>query len=285
MIGIFDSGIGGLTVLKEIKRALRGYDLVYFGDTARLPYGNKSAELIRQYALEDAEFLLEQGAQIIVVACNSASAVALDFLQEKIDVPVFGVIKPAVKEALQTTSNGRIGVIGTRATVNSKVYEREIMAQLAGSQEEAVDDLKIPAFMRKGKKGESGSRKIEVFSQAAPLLVPLIEEGYAKKGETKRILKRYLLPLKMKQVDTLILGCTHYPIIKDIIQDKFRRAKLIDPAVGVAKELRQFLQENLELDRSLSKRGQEKFFVSDLTEHTEDIARLFLGRKVELNKI
>ncbi len=272
-------------MLKEVKRALPGYDLVYFGDTARLPYGNKSAELIRQYALEDAEFLLEQGAQIIVVACNSASAVALDFLQEKINVPIFGVIKPAVKEALQATKNGRIGVIGTRATVNSKVYEREIMSQLSESKEEAVDDLKIPAFMRQGKKAAGGSRKIEVFSQAAPLLVPLIEEGYAKKGETKRILKRYLLPLKMKQVDTLILGCTHYPLIKDIIQDKFRRAKLIDPALGVAQELKKFLQQNPELDRSLSKRGQEKFFVSDLTEHTEDIARLFLGRKVKLNKI
>jgi len=284
MIGIFDSGIGGLTVLKAIKRALPGCDLVYFGDTARLPYGNKSAELIKRYALENTEFLLKQGAQIIVVACNSASAVALDFLQEKINVPVFGVIRPAVKEALQATKNGRIGVIGTRATVNSKVYEREIMAKLLDSQEEGRDDLKIPAFMRKGKKAEGG-KKIKVFSQAAPLLVPLIEEGYAKKGETKRVLKRYLLPLKMKQIDTLILGCTHYPIIKDIIQDKLRRAKLIDPAVGVAQELRQFLQKNPELDGSLQKTSKEKFFVSDLTEHTEDIARLFLGRKVELNKI
>ncbi|MEA1901260.1 MAG: glutamate racemase, partial [Thermodesulfobacteriota bacterium] len=183
MIGIFDSGIGGLTVVKAIMENLFGYDIIYFGDTARTPYGTKSSETVKKYALENTEFLLSKGAKIIVIACNTASSVATESVAENFDIPIFEVITPAVELSINTSHKPCIGIIGTRATVKSGIYEKKI------------------------KKMNPHAR---VYSKACPLLVPLVEEGWLNKPETKMIVKKYLHPLKVRQIDTLILGCTHY---------------------------------------------------------------------------
>ena len=192
MIGIFDSGIGGLTVVKEIFKQLPQYQITYFGDTARTPYGNKSKELITKYAFEDTDFLLKKGAKLIVVACNTASAVASEELKNRYkDIPIFEVITPAVDKAIKVTQNKRIGVIGTKATVQSRIYEKQI---------------------------NKLNKDIKVLPKACPLFVPLAEEGWIKKPETKMIAKKYLHSLKIQQIDALILGCTHYPLLKELIQ-------------------------------------------------------------------
>jgi len=286
MIGVFDSGIGGLTVVKEIRNMLPEYDVVYFGDTARVPYGNKSPELIKKYALEDARFLLDKGAKLIVIACNSASAVAREYLREQLDVPVLGVIGPAVHAAKAATINGRIGVIGTRATVNSGIYQlvlknlEQTVPQSTGSS-----DRSVPAFMRKGKRIQTSTPVMSIVAQAAPLLVPLVEEGYIHKPETKQLVRRYLQPLKQQQIDTLILGCTHYPILKEVIRAKAPKIKLIDPAQTLAAELELFIKDRRELDRSLSKRHELRLYVSDLTLQVNEIANLWLGKHVNVEEV
>jgi glutamate racemase len=286
MIGIFDSGVGGLTVVKEVKKKLPGYDLIYFGDTARVPYGNKSAELIKQYALEDAQFLLSRGAKLIIVACNTASAVALDYLRANISVPVFGVIQPALQAALEMTQNNRVGVIGTRATVNSGAFQKCLLALQGPDNSIDNRDVQKPAFMRKRSvKNHSLIKKTKLFFQAAPLLVPLIEENYLDRPETARILKHYLQPLKAEQIDTLILGCTHYPIIQSLIEKKLKQVKVINSAERVSQELKDFLGHNQSIDRSLAKRREARFFVSDLTPHLTDIAKQFLGQRINLEVV
>jgi glutamate racemase len=260
MIGIFDSGIGGLTVVREVLKQLPQYRLVYFGDTARTPYGPKSPRTITEYALEDTEFLLKQGAQIIVVACNSVSAVATDVLKKRFRVPIFEVIAPAVRTTLALTRSRRVGIIGTRATIGSGVYERSL---------KALDP------------------DIQVFSYACPLLVPLVEEGWLKRPETKQIVRKYLYPLKRQQIDTLVLGCTHYPLLKGIIQTKIgRRVRVIDSSQEAAGWVKNFLDENPVLAGRLSpaagEGGGHRFFVSDLTPNSEVIAREFLGRPITL---
>ncbi|WP_297058281.1 glutamate racemase [Thermosulfurimonas sp.] len=260
MIGVFDSGIGGLTVLRELVRRLPGYRFVYFGDTARTPYGTKSPETIIRYAIEDTEFLLRRGARIIVVACHSASSVATEALKERFPgVPIFEVVTPSVKKALQVTRRKVIGVIGTRATIQSGIYERLLRER---------------------------DPEVRVYGNACPLLVPLVEEGWLKKPETRRIVKKCLLPLRMKGIDTLILGCTHYPVLRKIIQEKAgRRITLVDPAEEVAEEVRAFLSRKEGSPAvDLEKDGEPLIFVSDLTPAFEDIARIFLGRRVKLLK-
>lgn len=259
MLGIFDSGLGGLTIVKEVIKALPAYQLLYFGDTARTPYGTKGRKTIIKYALEDADFLIKQGARIIVVACNSASAVALDDLRTKYQLPIFEVITPAVQQAVKATKNKRIGIIGTRATANSQIY-----AQLIRQIDPAI----------------------KVFSQACPLLVPLVEEGWLNKSETKTIIKKYLAELKRQSIDTLILGCTHYPLLKGLIQPRIgQRVELVDPAEQVAAELKQYLTAHPELADSLAKNQASRFFVSDLTPHFQDVAQKWLGRVVKLELI
>ncbi|MFZ5572039.1 MAG: glutamate racemase [Thermodesulfobacteriota bacterium] len=259
MIGIFDSGIGGLTVVKAIMEQLPEYDLVYFGDTARTPYGSKSGDTVAGYAVENTDFLLGQGARIIVVACNSASSVAMDRLHGSYDGPIFEVITPAVETAVAASSTRRIGVIGTRATVNSGIYPREIQKAAPGAA---------------------------VFSAACPLLVPLVEEGWLKKPETRMIVKKYLLPLKVRQIDTLILGCTHYPLLKPIIQTKIgKRVKIIDSSIAVAAKVRQFMATHPEIAAGMKKNGASRFFVSDVTSQFEKIARLLLKRDINLTHV
>ncbi|MBF0099678.1 MAG: glutamate racemase [Desulfobacterales bacterium] len=259
MIGIFDSGMGGLTTVRAIIERLPGYDLVYFGDNARTPYGNKSRETIIHYALQNTEFLLSQGAKIIIVACNTASSVATDSIQQTYHVPLFEVISPAVDCALQTSKHLQIGVIGTKATISSNIYPFKIKA-------------KCP--------------EARVFSQACPLLVPLVEEGWLNKPETRMIVKKYLIPLKTRQIDTLILGCTHYPLLKKSIQAKIgKRTTIIDSSIAVADSVADYLQSNPEIDSQLSKQGQTTFYVSDVTEHFQKTAETILKRRVHLNYV
>jgi glutamate racemase len=259
MIGIFDSGIGGLTVVREILDKLPQYRIIYFGDTARTPYGTKSQKTIIEYSMEDTAFLLAQGAKVIVVACNSASSVAFETLRQRFSVPLFEVIKPAVQKALGLTRKQRVGVIGTRATIGSGIYERLL---------------------------KEARPEMEVFSQACPLLVPLVEEGWLKRPETKRIVRKYLFSLKMKQIDTLVLGCTHYPLLKPLIEPKMgKRVKVIDSSQEVALWVKDYLEKHPEVAGTLtSTDGQEghRFFVSDLTPNFEQIARQFLGRPIKL---
>ncbi|MFH7319837.1 glutamate racemase [Desulfurivibrio sp. D14AmB] len=258
MIGIFDSGVGGMTVARAIEQALPDYRLVYFGDLARTPYGSKSPDTISRYSCQNVDFLLARGARLIVVACNSAASVAAERLRATYDLPIFEVIGPAVEQAVRSSAGGRVGVIGTRATIRSGVYERLIR--------ERRDDF-------------------QVFSAPCPLLVPLVEEGWLDKRETKMILRRYLAPLKQQQVDTLVLGCTHYPLLKELIQRRIGdRVKVIDSSRALAADLRDFLTTNPEVAQTLSHRGEGEnlYYVSDVTEAAAQIARRIFGRNMEL---
>lgn len=256
MIGIFDSGIGGLTVVKEVFKQLPPYQIIYFGDTARTPYGNKSKELITHYAFEDTNFLLSKGANLIIVACNTVSAVASDELKKKYkDIPIFEVITPAVDKAVKVTQNKRIGVIGTRATINSRIYEDKIKAIKNGFQ---------------------------IFGKACPLFVPLVEEGWAERPETKIIAKKYLFSLKSRQIDTLILGCTHYPLLRNLIHVKMgKRVNLVDPAEETVLNVKKFLAENPATEKNLARNNHHEFYFSDITQNLKNIAASWLGQSIE----
>jgi len=259
MIGIFDSGIGGLTVVRAIMDELPGYDIIYFGDTARTPYGNKSSSTVIEYSLQNTEFLINQGAKMIVMACNTASSVAYDALKEKFNLPIHEVITPAVNCALDVTKKSIIGVIGTRATISSGIYEKKI--------KEKNPDAKI-------------------YSAPCPLLVPLVEEGWLKKPETRMIVKKYLHPLKTKQIDTLILGCTHYPVLKSIIQHKAgKRVRIIDSSIAIAQQIKTFLTSSPETDRELSKNANSTFFVSDITPQFEKTAKSVIRQHITLKHV
>lgn len=259
MIGIFDSGLGGLTVARAVMDALPGYDIVYFGDTARTPYGAKSATTVEKYALEDTDLLLDRGAHIIVIACNSASSVATESIKEQFHVPVFEVITPAVESAMAISKTGAIGVIGTRATIASGIYEKKIHERRSGAR---------------------------VYSIACPLLVPLVEEGWIKKPETAMIIKKYLHPLKTKPIDALILGCTHYPILKKTIQQKIgKNVKAIDSATAVAQAVKQHIDTHPDMAAMLSTRGRTRFLVSDVTDQFKKTAQLILRQNILLEHI
>ncbi|MFH1111827.1 MAG: glutamate racemase [Patescibacteria group bacterium] len=256
MIGAFDSGIGGLTVVKAIWKLLPQAPLIYFGDTARTPYGDKSAEVVSQFGVQDAEFLVNKGATILVVACNTVSAVGIGAIKQRFpDLTIFEVISPAVEKVRGLSKSKRVGIIGTRALVNSNIYKNLL----------------------------SGNG-FQVFQQAAPLLVPLVEENWLDKPETKRIIKGYLRALKHQQVDTLVLACTHYPLLKKIIASRVgKKVKIVDPADEVAVKLKEYLvtsgnQEYLGSTPS-------HFYVSDLTPHFQEIAQKWLGKKINLEKI
>ncbi len=257
MIGIFDSGIGGMTVARAIEHILPNAPLLYFGDTARTPYGNKSPETIINYSIQNAEFLLEKGAELIIIACNSASSVATQTLREKFQIPILEVISPAVEKCLVSSRNKKIGIIGTRATIGSNIYRDTISSRK-------------PSF--------------SVYSMACPLLVPLVEENWVSKRETKMILRRYLHPLKKYQIDTLILGCTHYPILNHLIQARIgKRVKIIDSSVEVAYALQTLLQNSPELvSWSSSANSQSIYYLSDLTNTAVKVAARIFGRPMEL---
>jgi len=250
-IGVFDSGVGGLTVAKELIRCLPGEDIVYFGDTARVPYGIKSKETVIKFSVENILFLLKHDVKLICVACNTASSVALSAIKNHFKVPVVGVIAPGVREAVYATRNKRVGIIGTKGTIKSRAYETQI---------KHLDP------------------KIKAISQACPLFVPFAEEGFLSGEVVAKVARDYLLPLKKAKVDTVILGCTHYPLLKPVIaQIMGRNVTLIDSAKQVALEVQKILTHEGMLNKK-SCRGKQKFFVSDNPEWFSALAKRFLGK-------
>lgn len=250
-IGIFDSGIGGLTVARQIMRRLPGESIVYFGDTARVPYGSKSDRTVRAFAWEDSLLLLSYDVKIIVAACNTVSAVALEELDRHLKIPVIGVIEPGAEAAVAATKNGRIGVIGTLATVHSRAYEK------------AVQSLNAAA----------------VYSTSCPLFVPLVEEGWLEGDAPELIARKYLLPLMDQEIDTLILGCTHYPLLRPLLSNILGPGvTLIDSAEQIALGVETLLKERGELNPS--PHGTRRFFVSDYPRNFEELGRRFLGEPV-----
>ncbi len=234
-IGVFDSGVGGLTVVKEIMNNLSGENIVYFGDTARVPYGNKSKSVVLRYSRQIVRFLKTKGVKAIVVACNTASALALDELEAETDVPIMGVVKPGVNAALKATRNGRIGVIATQSTVESCLYQ-ELIAE------------KMP--------------EAKVFAKACPLFVPLVEEGWTNDRVTLEVAKRYLEEIQGK-IDTLILGCTHYPLLFDLLHGYLGdEIQLVNPAYETARALkRQLVALGIENDEKT--KSDHYFYSSD----------------------
>ena len=252
-IGVFDSGIGGLTVLQKIMEALPRESTIYLGDTARSPYGTKSAETVLRYSFENADFLVEKGVKLVVVACNTSTAIALEPLKENLSIPVVGVIEPGVKEALKATRNKKIGVIGTEATIQSGAYTRALKTR---------------------------DPQVEVYSRACPIFVPLVEEGWLDNSMAKMTVKSYLESLQKSGIDTLILGCTHYPLLKKAIRGFMGpRVKLVDSAEETAKEVRVVLKRE-SMGRAKGK-GVPSFFVTDAPDRFIKVGRRFLGEKVE----
>ncbi|MEI6208693.1 MAG: glutamate racemase [Desulfuromonadales bacterium] len=249
-IGIFDSGVGGLTVLREIMRKLPQEDTIYFGDTARVPYGSKSPETVTRYAGEIASFLLRQNIKLLVVACNTASAVALSTLKRQLSIPVVGVIEPGARRAVEVTRSGRIGVIGTAGTIRSSAYLR------------AIKCLKPEA---------------EVLTRACPLFVPLAEEGWIDNQVARLTAQNYLLGLKEAAVDTLVLGCTHYPLLKPLISEVMGPgATLVDSAEETARTVATILGDK-QLLRPETEKGNHHYYVSDTPAGFIRVGNRFLG--------
>jgi glutamate racemase len=263
-IGVFDSGIGGLSVVKHLFKQLPRESVVYFGDTARVPYGTRSIETIRRYALECTQFLMSYHVKYIVVACNTVSSVAMEDIRGLFGKPVIGMIEPGVRAAVNATRNGRIAVIGTKATIASESYKKAI---------------------------HSINPELQVFSQACPLFVPLVEEGMLEGSIPESIVRFYLEPLLKENIDTLVLGCTHYPLLKPVIQKAAGDSvRLIDSGEAAAIETKtQLLELGLEIKESALPVHQ--FFVSDRVANFEKISAAFLGKrlpgiaKVELKEL
>ena len=271
-IGVFDSGVGGLTVFKALERALDGRPLIYLGDTARVPYGTRSNETVVRYALEAARFLSRHGVEMMVVACNTASSVAIDELREITNVPVHGVIGPGARRAAELSRTGRIGVIGTRATVESGAYSH------------AIRELRADA---------------QVISRACPLFVPLAEEGWTENEVVRRVAETYLADLERADVDTLVLGCTHYPLLRGVIGSVMGDGvRVVDSAESVAAEIRGRLpgkgSESKGGDAGSEARDRDepkdagkstpgahhRFFVTDAPGPFRAVAERFLGRPI-----
>lgn len=252
-IGIFDSGVGGLTVMREIVRALPQEDTVYFGDTARVPYGTKSPETVTRYATEIAAFLLKQDIKLLVVACNTASAVALPTLKRKLAIPVVGVIEPGARRAVEVTRSGRIGVIGTAGTIRSSAYTR------------AIKRLKPD---------------IEVLTRACPLFVPLAEEGWTDNQVARLTARTYLQGLKEADVDTLVLGCTHYPLLKPLIAEVMGSGvTLVDSAEETARTVAAILGDK-GLLRPEAEKGNHHYYVTDIPAGFVRVGNRFLGGRL-----
>ena len=259
-IGIFDSGVGGLTVFREIRKKYKHNDIIYFGDTARVPYGPKSKETIIEYSLQNTHFLLQQNVQVIVVACNTSSALAIDALKDITNIPILGVIEAGAETAISLTENGQIGVIGTEGTIKSHAYQKAI---------------------------HSINKDIIVHEKACPLFVPLSEEGWIDNDVTKRVAEIYLENLIKQGIDTLVLGCTHYPILKKIIKEVCgNQIALVDSAKAILSHLSKLRVGKGELEvrhhnphSQLRKVGTNYFFVSDNEEKFTKIARDILGIK------
>lgn len=256
-IGIFDSGVGGLTVVDKISRLLPNEKIIYFGDTARVPYGNKSRETVTRFSKEIAKFLLRFRVKLIIVACNTASSLSLASLERSFSVPVIGVIKPGAEEALRRSKTGRIGVIGTEATVSSSAYKK------------ALKSIETNCF---------------VVQKSCPLFVPLVENKWLNNDITLSIAKRYLSDVLDKKIDTIILGCTHYPLLMKVIRKiAGKKITLIDSSTAVAVYTKHLLKKK----KLLAKAGKKsaKFFVSDNAGNFIKLARVFLRKNIRAKRI
>jgi glutamate racemase len=251
-IGMFDSGIGGLTVLKEVKELLPSEHILYLGDSARLPYGNKSPQTITKYALESAIFLLTKGIKVLVIACNTSSALALDILKRKLPIPVLGVISPAAAEAVRCTKTKKVGIIGTKATINSMAYEKAI---------KKIDP------------------EIEVMAKSCPLFVPIVEEGLENDDVAFLMAEKYLDNFQHSGVDVLVMGCTHYPILEHVIKKIMGKdITIINTGCETAKEVMHTLETN-NIVNDAGKGGCD-YFVTDSPDTFKEIGGRFLGEKI-----
>ncbi len=260
-IGVFDSGIGGLSVIKDLTERLPSENYIYLGDTARVPYGTKTKSTITRFSFQNTEFLLDKGVKMVVIACNSASATALDALRESYDLPIIGVIEPGAEAAIAASRLGAIGVIGTEATINSGCYDREILR------------LRPDA---------------KVVAKPCPLLVPLVEEGWLDDPVTYQVAERYLSTVKDAGVDVLILGCTHYPLLAPLIGDVMgRETTIVDSASSVTSAVVRMLNE-MRLANESASPGSREFYVTDLPAKVNRIGKMFLGMddlKIELAQL
>lgn len=251
-VGVFDSGVGGLTVAREIMRQIPQERIVYFGDTARVPYGSKSTDTLIRYTRQIIRFLKTRNVKAIVVACNTASAAALEAVRDELDIPIIGVVRPGARAAVKATRNKKIGIIGTETTVNSGIYVK-LIQQL--------------------------EKDAAVIGKACPLFVPLVEEGWTKDSVTREVAKRYLADLQGSEIDTLILGCTHYPLLRHMVGDIMgERVTLVNPAYETALELRELLEKEGIANDGNSKDFDNpyEFFVSDAAEKFKTFANSIL---------
>lgn len=260
-IGVFDSGVGGLTVAREIMRQLPDERIIYFGDTARVPYGSKSKGTIIRFSRQIVRFLKSKGVKAIVVACNTASALALEDIQAEQDIPMIGVLKPGAKVAAEATKNGKIGVIATESTIASQLYTKVIRSHCPHAQ---------------------------VFGKACPLFVPLVEEGWMKDPVTVEVANRYLEPLKESGIDTLILGCTHYPLLRSTIRQIMgEKVTLVNPAYETARSLKQLLENNglLNDGKCIPEGEMHEFYVSDAAEKFRNFANSILPYGIDKTQL
>lgn len=253
-IGIFDSGLGGLTVTKEIIKLLPNEEIVYLGDTARVPYGTRSQDVVKDFSMDDVNFLLSKDVKIIVIACNTSSAYAGEWIKKNVNIPVFEVITPAAKLAAEITRNNVVGVIGTRGTINSQAYQKLI---------------------------KGFNKNVEVVATACPLFVPFIEEGEVGSEALEIVAYKYLKDINETNADTLVMGCTHYPIIENVLVNALnnKEIKLINPGVCQAFEVSKYLKDNGLLNGS-GKNVKKSFYVTDFTERFVNVAEMFLGDKI-----
>jgi len=268
MIGIFDSGFGGLTVMKEYLKQYPEYDYIYLGDQANAPYGNHTPDRLNKLVVQNMEFLVKTGCKLIIIACNTASAGALKHVQQiyKGNPPILGVLIPVAEAALKATRFGTLGVIGTRLTIQSGAYERELK-KLELSLYKPKDRRALP--------------KIRIVSQACPLLVPLVEEGMTNSAPTRMILKKYLMSLKHAHVDTLILGCTHYPLLqKDIQQIMGKQCTLISSSQAAVDTIGDWFKRHPAIEKKLTRGGTRTYYTTDDPERFSELGSRFLGQRI-----
>ena len=273
MIGIFDSGFGGLTVMKEYLKKYPEYDYMYLGDQANTPYGSHSAERVNKLVSKNIDFLVKKGCKLIIVACNTASADALRHVQGvyKGKPVILGVLVPACEEALRSTRFGNIGVIGTRGTINSDAYNREL--------NKYASDLYKPEDKR-------ANKQIKIYQKACPLLVPLVEEGMIKSVVTRMMLKKYLRPLKHAHIDTLILGCTHYPLLeKEIARIMGKNCKVISSANSAVDAIGEYFVKHPDTEKLITRKSTRTYYTTDCPERFEDLGSRFLGEKIKGEKV
>jgi len=273
MIGIFDSGFGGLTTLKELLQLMPERDYIFLGDQARNPYGNRSQESVIRCTEEGVKFLFSKGAKIVLIACNTASADALRNLQEKYgaEKKVLGTLIPAIEQAMQISRYGNIGLVATRSTIESENYEKELEKRWK---------------LHWKPKEKKALKKPKLYSVVAPLLVPLIEEDWLTKPETRMILKKYIMPLKHAHVDTLILGCTHYPLLeKQFARKMGKNCRIINSAKAQAESFVEYLKRHPKINEQLSLdkggRGDLQFFTTDCPKRFQELGQKFLGKKIK----